>query len=177
VIHETETPAAALPVIERTIAIHRKYGDPSSARIVRALGDKAELLRALGRLPEATSAFEEAIDLAQEGHHEEPGVLFDQIVGLGLTDLDAGRFQEAVEHLERAFELAPSSTVPPVNRAEMEFALGRALWATHGDRDRAVALAQGARRTFIAHRATRLQHEADVWLDVHVLRRKRPARN
>jgi serine/threonine-protein kinase len=165
------SPQQALTVIDRALEILRMHGDPGSARLARALVNRGEALRALGRFDEAISSGREAVEIDRLGSRKP---MFDSIGALGLAELAAGRLSEAVDDLEQAYDTALTSAAPPVSLAELELSLARGLWNTSDDRARAVALAQKARGRFLSAHHDRSQREAETWLATHVLPGKGP---
>ena len=59
---------------------------------------------------------------------------------IGEAYLAGGQAQTALKWMQRATELVRGTEQLPTNRAELDFALARALWATGADRERARAL-------------------------------------
>jgi tetratricopeptide (TPR) repeat protein len=161
---ESGKPEEALPFIERAEAIYRTQPDPDSAQLGRAITNRADALRALGRLPEAVSVYQEAILLLQRTPLQMEGYLAEATVGLGQTELEAGHVRNALGYLEHAFKLVTKISYPSRGVASVEISLARALWEGGGDRDRALALARAARQVFVNNGSARSLREADAWL-------------
>jgi tetratricopeptide (TPR) repeat protein len=157
-------PKEALPFLDRAEVIFRTQADPSSTQLARSITNRGDALRALGRLPEATSAYQEAILILERAPLQMEGYLGEATAGLGQTELAAGDLRDALGHLENAFKLVSKVSYPPLGIASVEFSLARALWEGGGDRDRALVLARAARRVFLAHESARSLREADAWL-------------
>ena len=75
---------------------------------------------------------------------DHPGLAY-PLTGIGLVHLATAEPRLAVPPLERALALRGAPDVDPVDRADAQFALARALWDTAAtDRDRALRLAADA---------------------------------
>jgi tetratricopeptide (TPR) repeat protein len=157
-------PKEALSFIERAEVIYRTQQDPDSPQLGRAITNRGDALRAVGRLPEAVSAYHEAILLLQQTPLQMEGYLCQATAGLGETELEAGHVRNALDYLEHAFKLVGKVSYPPRGLATIELSLARALWEGGGDRDRALALARAARQVFVNHGSARSLREADAWL-------------
>jgi serine/threonine-protein kinase len=66
------------------------------------------------------------------------------LVGIGRALLDLNRPKQALEYILRAHEIQKNIQGDPINLAEVEFALARALWDTNKDKKKALDLAQNA---------------------------------
>ncbi len=91
------------------------------------------------------------------------------LTGLGLVHLADGRARDAIAPLERSLALREKDDVDPVDRADTQYALARALWDGGGDRARARALATlaiaGYDQAEPGYPTARAQ--AVEWLDAH----------
>jgi tetratricopeptide (TPR) repeat protein len=92
------------------------------------------------------------------------------LTGTGRALLALGRAGDARAPLERALRIREASEPDPEQRAETRFALAQTLWAT-GDRARAAALADQARREYTDASKPKSVAEIDRWMAGH-----RPAR-
>jgi tetratricopeptide (TPR) repeat protein len=168
-LNEAGRPDEGLSLIDRALEIHRTRDDPSSLRFAHALVDRAYTLLALGRVAEARSAFREGIDVLEGLPFEAFASLTNAFVGLADTELAAAQAPAALAHLEHAADLARKTTVPPLDLADLDFGLARAVWDARGEKGRAVSLAREAQRAFLAQHQTQRQRDADAWLASHSL--------
>jgi len=83
---------------------------------------------------------------------------------LGHLALDRGKPQLAVPLLEAA--RTGTASTDPVELAELDFLLARALWEGNGDRVRALELARAAAPALHGSNDA-LAAEATAWLKVH----------
>jgi tetratricopeptide (TPR) repeat protein len=119
--------AGAEAMLARALANLTKDGNPRSAVIVRQA--QADLLRARGRCPEATAAYEQLLPeltRLQRPEHEVGHAL----AGVGLCAVEESRFAAALAPLGRALAIFDAREVPPRARGEARFALARAQAAT-----------------------------------------------
>jgi tetratricopeptide (TPR) repeat protein len=130
------------------------------------------LLHELGRLDRAQGQHDQAL-----AHHQRsfaimeaygaPGPeLAEALLGVGLARLELGQPDAAVVELERALVLDGRDAISPMIRAELQFALARALRAAGARTSRARELALEAHAALdpapIKYAA--LQAELDAWL-------------
>jgi len=91
------------------------------------------------------------------------------LVGLGESELAAGRVAPAIAALERAAAIYDAAQVPAIVAADVRFPLARALWSRPAERARAVELARAARDAWRpagpSQQARRA--DADAWLRDH----------
>jgi hypothetical protein len=95
----------------------------------------------------------------------------DVLLALGTDKLALHDAPAAVALLERAHAIHEKLEVSERERADSGFALARALWASHGDRPRALALAEQARVAYVAGgpRTKDALVDVDAWQRTHVL--------
>jgi serine/threonine-protein kinase len=70
------------------------------------------------------------------------------LIGIGRALLDLDRQEEALPYIQRAHNIQKSIQGDPIDLAEIEFALARALWDTNKDRSKALELAQNAYKIY-----------------------------
>ena len=166
-LHDLGRDAEAKPVIARAVAVFTKLFGDGNARVAIALLDEAEILTELGLHEQARSDLDRALAIWKAHGASE------MFVGLGLLDvgrleLAQGRFREACATLEHVLQLIGGSDPP--TRAEAEFALAQALWASPGERPRAGGLAKQARTTLtVTPGSKRKVARIDAWIGAHPL--------
>ena len=133
-----EAEAILRPMLETII---RLVG-PENARVALALLNHGETLTDLRRFDEAEAAIQRALSIWRDRN---ASPLFEGygLMDLGRLKLAAGATREARDLLERAIAILEKRDAELA--AEAEFALGQAMWASPGERRRAVDLARHAR--------------------------------
>lgn len=135
---------------------------PSVARLLSNLGESQ---MALGRLTEADESFEQALELyARTLPADHPEVAL-PLKGRGQIALATGQAARAVEDLERALVLQQTTGAEPLEIADIQFSLAKALVAA--DRTRrsdARALAVAARDAFAAVNLDDRARTVEAWL-------------
>ncbi|MBK7828796.1 serine/threonine-protein kinase [Nannocystis sp.] len=127
-IHEERGELArAQELYERAIAIHSAALGPEHPHVAETLVNLAGVHRARGEFAAAQGLYERALAIWERSPEREPRQLGHALVGLGELALERGRPAEAVAPLERAEKLWPAGEVPPLELAELRFALARAL--------------------------------------------------
>jgi tetratricopeptide (TPR) repeat protein len=95
------------------------------------------------RYPEARRAAERALAIREQAFGPRATDLREPLLFIAWSDLELGAPARAAAGLERAYRLREGAG--PCFFANIEFGLARALWASGGDRQRAVGLAREAR--------------------------------
>lgn len=147
-LHDLHRKPEAEPYIARAVAIYEKADNQGSLGIT--LINQADNLIDEQKWDEALVASRHAITALEAGMGKDS-----QLVGFGLYDtarcLDAtGKPGEALPLLERAVKMVDPATSDPDTVAIFEFELARSLWATGGDQQRAIALANDAHAKLVA---------------------------
>jgi len=125
---------------ERALALREKSLGPENPFVAQILNGLGAVLRDLGRFDEARQRHERALALQEKALGPTPPKLAASLLGLGELQLTLGKPAEAVPLLERALTLASVE-----DRADVQFALARALAETKRDVPRARSLAAQAR--------------------------------
>jgi serine/threonine protein kinase len=122
--------------LNRAIDMYRRTSGKSYPQLGMALGRLAEKYYAAGRKLEAIAPLQEALEIFEKLDNK---FWVPMLRGrLGVVYVELERYQEAIPLLERTI---------PETRFEVpidKFALAKALWATGGDRRRAVKLVEEA---------------------------------
>ncbi|HEY8925603.1 MAG TPA: tetratricopeptide repeat protein, partial [Polyangia bacterium] len=143
------------------------YGD-GSPWLAKSLSNRGEYLIAAGKPAEAIPLFLDALGRWEPQLGPDHAYLAYPLTGLGVASSKLGRFSEAVPPLERALRIRESREPNQLQVADTRFALARALWASGGDRARAVQLAEAARAFYESGEATPpAAAEARAWLATH----------
>jgi tetratricopeptide (TPR) repeat protein len=164
-LHELGRDGEAKPVIARALAVFTKLFGDDNARVAVALLDEAEILTELGMYEQARADLERALAIWRAHGASE------MFIGLGLLDigrldLAQGQLKKSRAVLEQVLQLVGASDPP--TRAEAEFALAQALWASPGERPRAGRLAKQARTTLtLTPGSKRRIARIDAWLGAH----------
>jgi len=134
--------------------------------LVHPMSGLASVLAAQGDLETARDTYEQAIALWEKAHGPNHGFLAMLLTDLGKVQLDRARPDLALAPLERAYTIAGTEEIPTNERAELEYALARALWQSHGNRRRARKLALAAHESFTAAGKTAAPRASEVqaWL-------------
>ena len=169
----------ALSASLRAEATYERAGGTDGQMQAQFRSNRGEILNLLGRPAEAIEMFQKAIALFK-GAIKEDGLFFSYpLTGLGQSYLRLGKPAAAVAVLERAMQIRDREEPSIANRSETQFALGRALWESGGDRARAVALATKARDGYAKSpgpMASVEVSEVETWLAHHTLGRRRATR-
>jgi tetratricopeptide (TPR) repeat protein len=122
------------------------FGDhPSTALYVMNLGD---LDREVRRPKEALLEYARAAGILGRGKSPDAHTLARILGGRGQAELDAGDAASAKASLTEALALFDGGKFDPSDRADVEFALARALTALGQDKGRAGKLAESARAIY-----------------------------
>jgi len=157
--------AQALALDDEVRAQLERTLPPGHPRVRAVRGNRASVLRDLGRHAEAIAELRELLAL-EEAAAAKPGELAHTLLNLGLAQLGSGAASEAVASLERGLTLAASGEDREFLRAQLELALARALWARREDRARARELAEISAASLRLAGADAAGHlrEVEAWL-------------
>jgi tetratricopeptide (TPR) repeat protein len=111
------------------------------------LANIAEASEALGKLDDATSAYEQSLAIREEQAGPEDPIVIVPLVGLANLATKRGDPAAAIPLAQRALTVATESSAPELVRARAEEALAHARWETKG-RSEAAELATRASRAF-----------------------------
>ena len=116
------------------------------------------------RYSDARKSFEAARTIWERELGPESRSLADALTGIGISHLAEGNPTSALAPLERALTIRQTAEPDPTKRADTEFNLARALWASHRDRPRARVLAERAKDGYARATARPKLIEVDQWL-------------
>ena len=165
---DLERPVEALAHSDRAIEIGRKTLGPDHPEMALQFSNRAEILVQLHRWDEARASANRAMALWEKQLPKDHLFLSYGLTGVGLSYLGQAKPALAVAPLERALRIRLDKELSPIQIAQTEFALARALWDSGQHHDRARALAASARARY-ATIATMKKHQDDVsvWLTKH----------
>jgi tetratricopeptide (TPR) repeat protein len=128
-----------------------------------------EVERRRGRLRRAAAHYRRALSVWADTVERDHLLVGYGLTGLGQCLLELGEPVEATRALERAVAVLGAQPVDPVQRAEADFALARALAALERDRPRSLELARRARDGYASAgpRGRRQLAEVEAWLEAN----------
>jgi tetratricopeptide (TPR) repeat protein/tRNA A-37 threonylcarbamoyl transferase component Bud32 len=112
----------------------------------------------------AEEAARRSIAILEATHGPEHAHISNPLFTLGRVLARRGRFDEAIEALERSVELRGHADADVEHRAAAAFELAKALWDSDRDRPRALALARRARAELSPGGNPQLRADLDAWL-------------
>jgi tRNA A-37 threonylcarbamoyl transferase component Bud32/tetratricopeptide (TPR) repeat protein len=171
ILHRAGRDAEALEVTARACpAFAVAYGLGSKMEAM-CLSNHGEYLLALGRASEAKPVFERALSHWEADVGPEHRFVAYALTGIGRALLALGRFGEALPVLERALRIRQAEEPDRAMKAETQFALAQALWATGGT-ERAARLAIAATENYESQPThQRDASEVQAWRSHHRPRR------
>ncbi len=148
----------------RALALRQKALGPAHALVAESLRFHGVELTHLRKYREARAELDRALVIHEKALGKDHPDLTYPLVALGDLMLAQGQPAEALPFLERAQKLTPEGNI----RAEVRFALARALWgAKRSERPRAVALATEARDYWQRLGHAPRQEMTSQWLTAH----------
>ncbi|HEX3694264.1 MAG TPA: serine/threonine-protein kinase [Polyangia bacterium] len=163
-----ERPAEALAYIDKAIEIGAKTLGADHPQMALQLSNRAEALNQLGRWAEARAAAERAMAIWEKQLPKDHLYLSYGLANIGQSYLGEGKPAPAVRPLERALRIRLAKEPSPAQIALCEFALGRALWDSGAQQERARDLAVSARDRYGNMPAMKKrQDEVVAWLGKH----------
>jgi tetratricopeptide (TPR) repeat protein len=154
----------ALAHFDRAIHILENGLGSGHPELALQLSNRGEVLSAIGHFKEAHQSFDRALLIWEKELGSDNLDLAYGLTGLGVTYLAEGEPAKAIAPLERAFLIRSVQETEPSRRADTTFALARALWAAHRDRERAGELARQARADYVKAVAKKKLAQIDQWI-------------
>jgi tetratricopeptide (TPR) repeat protein/tRNA A-37 threonylcarbamoyl transferase component Bud32 len=134
----------ALNMNDRCLRIFRRAMGQEHPRVANELHNRGEILAADGKFDKALTAYEEAKRIwAREFGPDNPLIAY-ALTGIGRSLIELDKPREAMPLLERALALRERLDQDSGRLGETEFALARALAATHPQSQQSVVLAHKA---------------------------------
>jgi serine/threonine protein kinase/tetratricopeptide (TPR) repeat protein len=161
---------------ERALAICEKAFGPEHPKVARALAKLADVLIAQRSHDEAERLLQRTLAIRTKTLGSDDPDVAATLAALGSNAGARGRHVEAVERYERALAIIEKSADVPMAIARTRFGLARALWETHRDDARALALTRRAIETFeataVSGAVANAPHAAELaemraWLAAH----------
>jgi tetratricopeptide (TPR) repeat protein len=157
--------AAAEPPTARSLALMKKLFGNDSARTAALLLNHGEILTVLHRTDEARPEIEQALSIWRRQNADAYFIAYG-LLDLGRLELEAGNLGAARTTLIEAGRTLGKAH--PQLSAEVDFALGRTIWAVTAERGKAAGLARQARQVLTtASDGARKVAEIDAWLATH----------
>jgi len=156
----------AIAEFERALARYEAGVGPDHPDLGYPLLGLASAYLAKKRPRQAQKYAERALHLWQKKYGEDHPMLAWAHAAIGNALLAEGDPRGAVPPLERALSIWEESPPPPEDLGDVQFALARALFGSHANRARSLALARTARETFAraGERAPELVKPVEKWL-------------
>ena len=163
--------AAGLEASARAVDIvTRGLGKEHPAAAI-PVSNYSEALCRVGRFEEAQQMARQALAVFERETDPDGLLVSYPLYALGLSELGVGHPAEALAALERSARIRDALEQVPARRAEVHFALGRALHDGGGDRRRARSLVEQARREYSSATLTPVDArdfaDAEQWLAEH----------
>jgi tetratricopeptide (TPR) repeat protein len=153
---------AMLPMFQEQLRLFEHAYGRSHPRVGNVLFNLGDVFAHLHRDAEAIPMFERSVAIYRQFADAKSNDLNQPLAELGEAYVRVGRFADALPLLET------SLPVETGDEARKRLSLAQALWETHGDRTRAVALAREAKRLNDKDPVLgRLGSDADDWLRAH----------
>jgi tetratricopeptide (TPR) repeat protein len=152
VLHLEGREDEALALHQRALALREQALGPDHPEVAASLDEIGDVLVALGRDREALSAYRRSLAIYEKAFDAHHVYLRTPLVGMGRAQLGLHAPAEALPPLERALAIcqAQAGGGDETFRAEVEFALARALDALHRQPARALELARSAQKAYVA---------------------------
>lgn len=144
------------------LAIFEAALPPDHVNLGPPLTGIGEALVAMGRPGEAVPYYERALALQRKALGEDAADLAPTLYGLAEAYLRGGRPAAALPLAEHLQLIYAKQGGEPRSRAEGAFLLARVLWATRGDRQRAIGQASSARKILTEEKPANAAAAAEV---------------
>lgn len=160
--------ALGIPLLERAATLAERTMGPDRVVTIGAAVNLAMARIDHGEPSMALAALEEALARAEASFPDE-AVTASARYGVGSALLELGRVEQALSQLERAHAWFVEHSHDPTELGTVRLRLARAIFATQGDKARAVALARQARDALRGGgpMASRELADAEAWLRAH----------
>jgi tetratricopeptide (TPR) repeat protein len=151
---------------QRALNIQVKHLGPEHPELGDTHNSLGRVFEAEGRVADAVEHFERAVNIKERALGGQSPEIAIELSDLGRAQLAAGNRKDAVALLTRALVLQEKGQQAATLIAPTRFALARALWATSGQRERALTLATRAEADYEKAGAAfqRARGEVREWL-------------
>jgi tetratricopeptide (TPR) repeat protein/predicted Ser/Thr protein kinase len=169
-------PERARPHADRALAIAERALGPAHPKVAFALTAQGEILSETGGCAEVAPKLARAVEILEARYGAEHPYISYPLVDAGRCLLDGGDPAAAIAPLERALAIRRAAKGTAAELATASFQLGRALWDSGRDRDRARTLVRDARDQLagVAVGRARELAEVDAWLAARQSRTRSP---
>lgn len=158
----------AIAQFDRAIEIRETMQGKDHPGLEQALTQRGTALVRSGREEDGIASIERAIEILEKAHGPDHVRVARPLNSLGQALIELERWADAVAPLERALALrAADPALAPVELANTQAALSKALWNSGGDPRRARELALTAQKGFRSSEGTlpETQVAIDAWVD------------
>jgi tetratricopeptide (TPR) repeat protein/tRNA A-37 threonylcarbamoyl transferase component Bud32 len=146
-LHRAGRNQEAVAISSRAVRYFKEVYGAHSPFAAHGLSNRGEYLLELGSNEQALASFQESLAIWEDGHSEGREFLPYPLTGRGRALIALGRPAEAMASLERAGAIRDATGASPPLKAETEFPLAQAQWAT-GQHTLALRTATAAERDF-----------------------------
>ena len=154
----------ALAYVERAIAIEQVKLGSQHPSVAIQYDNRGAILNALERPAEARRSFEQAVAIWERELGPDDPTLAPALTGIGLSYLNEAKPLAAIGPLERAKRIRAGQATDPVDEAQTDFDLARALWDSGREQSRAHRLVEQARAVFEKAEMKKELGAVDLWL-------------
>lgn len=141
---QSSDPTAGLQALERAMTTIEEIEGPDNPRYARLLQRRAWMQQKLRHHGPAQRDHRTALKLLREAHGAEHARIAEGLLALGWAELETDAAEDAAERFEEALRIRDADAADLVGRAEVRFALSRALRQAGEDRARSKRLAEEA---------------------------------
>jgi len=157
---------AAYESFAEALRIKRHGLQPDHVSVATTANNVCDVLVQLGRPAEAVPYCEEALGIWTKVQGERSAGNIYGLVSLSDALLALGKPHEALPHARRALAIGEDAEIDPIVLAKTRFVAARAIWASGGPREEALALARDAKRGYETQQRPSVRELAKIeaWL-------------
>ncbi len=166
VVHDLGDAATAQQYLKRALAILTPSLGPNHPLLAAAENNLGDLLNRENKFALALPHCQSALRIGEAILEPNHPIHVYHILCLARSLIQLKRFGEAVPILERALALRKASSQDPTGVAQIQFALGEALWGEGTQKKEALLLVGQARETYAQSKKPQKEKitEIDTWL-------------
>jgi tetratricopeptide (TPR) repeat protein len=157
---------AAYENYKKALEIKQRVLAPDHTSVAFSANNVGDALVKLGRPREALPYIEDALRIWTKALGENNPSNMYPLISLGEAHLALEEPRQAETYIRRALALAEVGEIDPIEVAKAHFVAARATWASGGDQEQALALAEQAKRGYEASERPSLKELAaiEAWL-------------